>query len=413
MITPAYAPTATERVLPRMELDFTAGSLDPRVTFARASIGTCVNSLGLVETMIADAPRFDYDPVTLAPKGLLIEEQRTNAITYSEDFGNVIWTKTNASVTTNATTAPSGSVTADALIEDTANSTHVVQYVASVPGTPTVFSFYAKKNGRNRVFFGGAGFSGQGFVAIFDLNTGTIVTNTGNKASMQAPSNGWYRCIVAFTPSAASGAAIFLCDDSNNITYTGDGTSGVYLWGFQSEAGAFATSYIPTTTTSLTRNADSVTMTGTNFSSWFNASEGAFNLWANVYSDTAPTMLELSKTGSGYAELFAMAREATLDRWQTEAVTGSVTQSVLNPATNTFTINANHKCVFAYKSASYAAAADGTAVATSAGSIPTGLDRLSIGHDLVGGGNFMNGYVQKLQYWPQRLINAEVQAFSK
>ena len=87
MITPAYSPTATERVLPRMALDFTTGVLDPRVTVTRAlNTATRVNSSGLVEIVNANLPRFDYDPVTLAPKGLLIEEARTNLFFQSQAF---------------------------------------------------------------------------------------------------------------------------------------------------------------------------------------------------------------------------------------------------------------------------------------------------------------------------------------
>ena len=408
MITPAYLPTGQAQVLPRMALDFTTGLLDPRVTVTRAlNTATRINSSGIIESVNADLPRFDYDPVTFAPKGLLIEEQRINAITYSEDFGNAIWTKTNASVTTNATTAPSGSVTADALIEDTANSTHFVQYVASVPGTPTAFSFYAKKNGRNRIFFGGAGFSAQGFTAIFDLNTGTIVTNTGNKASMQALSNGWYRCIVAFTPSNTSGAAIFLCDDSNNITYTGDGTSGVYLWGFQSEAGAFATSYIPTTTTSLTRNADVATMTGTNFSSWYNASEGAFAANATTLSPLGSTQRIFSASTGSFADAISASASGVDLYCQCFTAGGLEANMFFAGGAN----NTSFRLSYAYKVNNAAAALKAGTVATDTSITLPAPNQFGIGNE--GGGAIFNGWISSIRFWPQRLTDAEVQAFSK
>ena len=85
----------------------------------------------------------------------------------------------------------------------------------------------------------------------------------------------------------------------------------------------------------------------------------------------------------------------------------------MNTVTNTFIINSNNKCVHSYKSASYAGSANATTLRTSTGNIPSGLDRLAIGHDLVGSGSFMSGYVQKILYYPQRIINAEVLAFSK
>ena len=114
MITPAYSPTATERVLPKMALDFTTGTLDSRVSVARAgNTATRINSSGKIEIVNANLPRFDYDPATLAPRGLLIEEQRTNLLLRSEEFDNASWAKTNATITVNATTAPDGTTTAD------------------------------------------------------------------------------------------------------------------------------------------------------------------------------------------------------------------------------------------------------------------------------------------------------------
>jgi len=285
MITPSFSLTATERVLPSLALDFTTGALDPRVTVTRAlNTATRVNSSGLIEAVNADLPRFDYDPVTLQPKGLLIEEQRINALAYSEELGNAVWTKSNASIVDNSTTSPSGLTNADTLVENTATSTHSIQSTASVVGTPVVCSFYAKKKERSKVGFGGAGFNAQGFQAVWDLDSGTVFTNIGGRASIQALANGWYRCSVAFTPSNASGSLILLCDDTGSNTYTGDGTSGLFLWGVQTEAGAFLTSYIPTTTTSLTRNADVVTMTGTNFSSWYNVGAGTWYIQTDARS---------------------------------------------------------------------------------------------------------------------------------
>lgn len=120
MITPAYAPTATERVFPRLALDFTTGVLDPRVTVTRAlNTATRINSSGLIEVVNADLPQFDYDPVTLAPKGLLIEETRANLLLHSSGANESAWTKDAAGtgvapvVTPNFAVAPDGTTTAD------------------------------------------------------------------------------------------------------------------------------------------------------------------------------------------------------------------------------------------------------------------------------------------------------------
>jgi hypothetical protein len=125
MITPAYALTATERVLPRLALDFTTGSLDPRVTVTRAlDTATRVNSSGFIEGINANLPRFDYDPVTLAPKGLLIEEARTNILLYSNDFRDTAtagstrpWVYDNTTITTGAAVSPDGTQNASKIVE--------------------------------------------------------------------------------------------------------------------------------------------------------------------------------------------------------------------------------------------------------------------------------------------------------
>ena len=101
-----------------LNLNFTTGTLDSRITFTRSTTGSYYNSAGVLSTAAINAPRFDYDPVTLESVGLLIEESRTNLLTYSEQFDNAVWTKSNASITANAIIAPDGTLTADKLVED-------------------------------------------------------------------------------------------------------------------------------------------------------------------------------------------------------------------------------------------------------------------------------------------------------
>ncbi|CAB4151334.1 hypothetical protein UFOVP586_14 [uncultured Caudovirales phage] len=336
MITPSFSLTATERVLPRMALDFTTASLDSRVTFTRSgNTATVTNSSGVIAAINANLPRFDFDPITLACKGLLIEEAKTNLLLNS-------------------------------LIDGTSLSTQLVTTTA----VAHTLSFY-----------------GTGQIVLTGTSSATVV-GTGAYPSRQT---------LTFTPTVGV------------LTLTVTGT----VQYAQLEIGAFATSFIPTDATTKTRNNDVATMTGTNFSSWFNASEGSFAYWTNVFADNSAVLLQCSKAGSGYAELLSIQRDLSLDRWQLLGYEGGVLRSNMNTVTNTFVINSNNKCVYSYKSASYAASANASTLRTSTGNIPSGLDRLAIGHDLVGSGSFMSGYVQKILYYPQRLINAEVLAFSK
>lgn len=264
MITPAYALTATERVLPRMALDFTTGILDSRVSVTRAlNTATRVNSSGFIEIVNANLPRFDYDPTTLAPKGLLIEEQRTNQIIYSNDFRTTeevgstrAWLLAVGSsvVTTNYAVSPDGTSNANLMSITTNFYSGRQQNFTATSGVAYTFSFWIKR------LSGGT----SGSVQIFGdgiISASTAFTSTAN----------WQRITVTGTASANGLAGVYIYPN-----YTGSGSGEYLLYGAQLEAGAFATSYIPTTTSSLTRNADAVTMTGTNFSSWYNPSQGTF-----------------------------------------------------------------------------------------------------------------------------------------
>ena len=127
MITPSFSITATERVLPKLALDFTTASLDPRITFTRAlNTATKVNSSGFIETVNADTPRFDYDPITKVCKGLLIEESRTNQALQSENL-TTTWTRTGVNAFGSPAASPANTNTAYAVIENTSGGGHFVR----------------------------------------------------------------------------------------------------------------------------------------------------------------------------------------------------------------------------------------------------------------------------------------------
>ena len=404
MITPAYAITATERVLPRMALDFTTGVLDPRVTFTRASTATFVGSNGLIQTAAINGPRFDYNPATLAPRGLLIEEQRANIALYSDQFDSVSWVKGGASVTANSTTSPDGTANADTLTEDTSTGDHrTFQLVFVSVAAAYAFSVYVKPNGRSLITLT---FAGVG-EATYNIATGAVTNTVSGAAEIQAAGNGWYRCIIRFTAtSTAYNGQIRLVNTGTNTSYTGDGTSGVFLYGAQLEAGAFATSYIPTVASQATRNPDVVTMTGTNFSSWYNAGEGSFAVVADTAKPTSLVAIaEITSATDGTANNRAITRFITASV-ESLVISAGVVGTQLSAA---YTVNTASKLVSALKQNSFATAINGaTAILSGSGNMPVGADRLNIG----GLGN-LNGHVASIRYWPQRVTNSEVQAFSK
>ena len=421
MITPSYGLTSTERVLPRMALDFTTGVLDPRVTVARAlNTATRVNASGFIEIVNANLPRFDYDPITLAPKGLLIEESRTNLLRYSAQLEIGAWGKTRATITANATVAPDGASTADKIVEDaTASSTHfITQVIAFTAGTTYVLSAYVKADERNWFDFQlPSSIMGTIRNAFFDVSNGTLGTVTsGVTAAITFAGSGWYRCSLTFTPTASASVsfAFLLADADNSISYSGDGTSGLFVWGAQLEAGAFATSYIPTTTTSLTRNADTVAMTGTNFSDWYNSTQGTFSA---QYSVVVNSTFVFSAVNSATPTTEVMYLRYVGSQHQGITVTGGATVSTVFDGTGLNVVN-NVKTAFAYKASAYGIRTNGGALSgvnsnTTSGALPSGINKLVIGANQTGTAAFLNGCIAKLNYYNISLLNAELSAVSK
>ena len=206
------------------------------VTFTRASSGTYTDSAGVLQTASTDVPRFDHNPTTGESLGLLVEEQRTNLLLRSEDFSTT-WVRFNVNASSNAILAPDGTLTADKLTENDADNFHRIRQ-GITSGVTGVFSVFLKAAERTRV---NLGTSDINLIAGFDLSAGSVVSGTG---SIEPFGDGWYRCSISAT-FTTSGPFLLLRNSSSEF-YTGDGTSGIYLWGAQLEAGAFPTSYTPT-----------------------------------------------------------------------------------------------------------------------------------------------------------------------
>lgn len=163
-----------------------------------------------------------------------------NLVDRSEEFDNAYWTKTRSSVTANATTAPDGTITAEKLIEDTtaSNSHYVTTPSISTTGLVT-FSVYAKSSERTHIGIYHSATSAQG--RIFNLSTGTVEGNivANPTASTITPiGNGWYRCSITVNKSASGGFWVQVANSNTSAIYTGDGTSGIFIWGAQLEVGS-------------------------------------------------------------------------------------------------------------------------------------------------------------------------------
>jgi len=407
MITPAYALTATERVLPRMALDFTTGVLDPRVTVTRAlNTATRVNSSGFVEVVNANLPRFDHDPATLAPRGLLIEEQRTNLVTYSEQFDNAAWVKTRVTVSANATTAPDGTSAADKIAETSDSGFHFVNQtsVSAVTAVAHTASVYVKAAERTWCILelGGTPF---GCAVWFNLSNGTVGTQAGSpsSATITAAGNGWWRITMAKTATSVGTFTfgIYPTTGDNVASYTGTTGSGIFVYGAQLEAGAFATSYIPTTTLATLRNADDVTMTGTNFTSWYSASEGTFTSTFSAAASTA-SVLVTDAAGNGRPLYIISGGIVRIFDGTTPINAGG-----------TYTFNTVSSAGSSYGGGTMSCALNGGTVGSGAFDGSMGTSALYIGRNPAQPNEYIKGHIQKVAFYPMRFSDRELQAFSK
>jgi hypothetical protein len=245
-------------------------SLTDKLTFTGGNQGTFTGSDGFIQSATTNVPRFDHDPLSRQSLGLLSEVERTNSLLRSEEFDNASWAKNRSSIALKAAVAPSGLIAASKFIEDTSiGNTHTVlqstSYVAGVTYTASVYVKTAERTYINMELGGSVAF-GTATSATFSLLEKSVFFESNSPAtSLIDVGSGWQRLSVSKMASstANSNVILYLSNNSGARVYTGDGTSGIFLWGAQLEAGSIPSSYIPTTTTAVTRTADSAVIDGT------------------------------------------------------------------------------------------------------------------------------------------------------
>ena len=382
------------------------------VTFTRASSGTFVGSDGLIQTAATNEPRFNHNPITGESLGLLVEEARTNNLLQSEDFSSS-WTSSNIAVTTNSVVAPDGTTTADT-IAPPADGLTTTRFLRQNPILTTqqayTLSVFVKvgtatTNGIN--LYVSDSTATNNFKANFNLFT--LTTSPGG-AGWAAPTativpypNGWYRCIltgVTSTVHVSLRAQIYL----SAFSTVPDTYGSIHVWGAQLEAGAFPTSYIPTTTATVTRAADVASITGSNFSSWYNQTEGTvfFEGINPAVSTTAFAVSDGSTSNCLQMETGTNTRVARV-------VSGGTTQASNNIA---YTYGASQKFAMSYvtNSINFANAGMLGTEDTSA-TIPT-VDQARIGANPTGA-NPLNNTIKRLTYRPTRFGGSTLQSITQ
>ena len=276
-------------------------TLDPRITFTRNSTATYVGSDGLIKTAAAGEARFDHDPVTGECRGLLVEEGRTNYATNStmesSDWQDHTSSQSEGIIISSNNAAPDGTNTAVLMGEVSTGSfnknCYIRQNLTVSSAGDYVISVFAKRSSTSAtdtVTVGLSGFTDSNPAGLVRFRMDTLEWSSADTAASYADrllpvedyGNGWYRISVKWnlastglTGSIRFGIAKSSISGGAGVKiYRNDDNWG-YFWGAQVEKSSFLTSYMPTSVGSTTnRVAEEVSITGTNFSSWYSGSEG-------------------------------------------------------------------------------------------------------------------------------------------
>lgn len=363
---------------------------------------------GLLVASATNTPRIEYDANGNC-LGLLMEAARTNLCLQSQTLGTT-WAPTRASVSSNVVSAPDGTTTADKIVEDSsAATTHLVLQGFTKAASALVYTvsafFKSAERSEIRIMLHGTT-SADSVSAIFN-GSGSIVTAAAAAGTFTAASatitsfpSGWYRCTVTGTTDTATALNLRLdLSVAGSPSYNGDGTSGAYVWGVQLEQAAFASSYIPTTTVSVARTADSCIRTlGSEFSATAGTVVVAGRASGGQSSSRQPVFSFDDNTAN---ERIPIIRPGSFDTVQLRIDDGGVNQAAIG---DTFVNSTAFKAAAAWAANDAAFVFNTSALQTDAAlTLPT-VTQLGLGCE---GGTTtqMNGHILRFDYYSARLPN--------
>jgi hypothetical protein len=389
--------------------------------FNATSLGATVNYIGsgetaylwgaqLVEGSVAkdyqktetrlNIPRLDYS-LGGCPN-ILLEPQRTNLVTYSEQFDDASWNKINSSVTANADISPDGYTNADRIYDNATSGQHRVgKNISVVSATTYTFSVFAKKGSlRYCYLFTVAGGASDRY--YFDLQDGISITAGGK---IEDYGSGWYR-ISAQVTAAATGNELFafnLTDSPSSPTYLGTGTGYHMIYGYQVEAGNYQTSYIPTTSASVTRNLETVAKTGA--TALIGQTEGTIFLECAIPNQGSASrrLFSLSDGTTNNAILIQNVSNSTLIQFV--VVNGGVIDVAIT-VTSAFTFGQMFKVAVAYANNDFVIYINGVQGGTdNIGTVPT---TSKIAFDRGNDTTHFEGFMKTAVIWKERLTNDQL-----
>lgn len=377
-------------------------------TVTSSNVSMIVNKTGYLSSTTTNEPRVEYRSNGTS-LGVLREPARDNLCLQSSNFGTT-WIVAGSSVSVNQTASPSNAVDADKLIEGAGGTFHLVrQDIAVAANTAHTGTIYIKAGERTfcRIQLSNTAESNGSYIDV-NLSTGATgsVTNfgtgSGGVAYTELMPNGFYRIFLTSVIDAASTTArfqILTATALGTVNYSGDGTSGIFLYGAQLEVGIFGTSYIPTTTIPVNRPLDRYQRA---LSTEFVNSVGTFSVCHNIINTigATPAIFSVHNNTITGAEEMLMYGNAAARRWF--VTDGGVSQA--NVLGTTVSDLAYSRCASAFSVNDFHISVEGTLAASpdSAGTLPTvtHLDLLRQDASAV-----TAGHITKFDYWPERVNN--------
>ena len=393
LIPSGYKASKVYSVLP------TDGSGD--FDFTRSGNATRVNSEGLIELVTTNVPRLNYpliDGVVSGCPSLLLEPSRSNLITYSEDFSNAAWTKSDSSITSNAAISPDGTLNADKV-----TGSGYLQNVNSLTATNTyTFSFFWKKDTSNvvKILLSSTGTDEQ---LSINTNTLALISQLGiNSYNNISYGNDWYRLSMTWTEANTEPTGIRISADES------DATSSLFIWGAMLEQSSYPTSYIPNYGTALgvTRSAETCNNAGD--VNTFNDSEGVLFAEISALADDGTNRIFGISNNSNFNESILLRYSNNSNEIIAQVRKGGVYEFSMNHTLTDSTLFS--KVAFKYKQNDFSLFVNGFEVGTSpTGDIITGLDTLSLSYI---GGNQFYGNTKQIQYFDSALTDSDLETLT-
>lgn len=370
----------------------------------RTTAGTYYNSSGTLVSASNGVARYTYNPSNLTlPPTLLLELARTNICLNSSDFGS--WTDNDMVVTSNAMVAPDGTTTADTTAYKPGTAGTRMQYITVTQGSRYTYSVHVKPVDATkllRIYVDGA-------AGTFIKEMYAYKADDNAQSNIQKLANGWYRIWITFIAGSTQCVVHINPVDASLHGW----------WGAQLEAGAGPSAYIPTTTTSVQRTADThtsaagsraaddVTVTGVRFSPWYNATEGSIIAEFDQATFSTSVCCAVSDgTSSNFFNMYTTNTNVTMN-----TVSAAVQQALHTFSGAAPSLNTTIKASTSYKANDFAGTVNGALLTDQAGAVPVAPNKLNIGSNYNGTSPMM-GHIRRLTYYNQRLTDAQLQVLT-